>query len=67
MKRDSSLLSLSVERFAIENICRPEPSVLTRGFTPPSEQPQVNCGCSDAAASVSPCPTEVEHFMSEML
>ena len=55
------------ERFAFEHICGPGLCSRPAGFTPPSEQPQVNCGCSDVAASVSPCPTEAEHFMSGML
>jgi len=37
-------------------------------FTPPSALDAASeLRLSDAAASVSPCSTEAEHFMSEML
>ena len=32
-----------------------------------SHAPQVNCGCSGVAASVSPRSTEGEHFITDML
>ena len=40
----------------------PRVSCFCRNMTP-----QVNCGCSGGAASVSPRPTEGEHFISKML
>ena len=33
-----------LERFAFENICRPDPVFRPAGFTPPPEQPQFTCG-----------------------
>ena len=38
------------ERFAFEHICGPGLCSRPAGFTPPSEQPQVNFDCSDVAA-----------------